>query len=216
MIENSQRDINIAFINELALIFERMGIDTLEVLEAAGSKWNCLPFRPGLVGGHCIGVDPYYLTHKAQEIGYHPEVILAGRRINDNMGLFVANKVVKLNIHKGHKVHGAHVLVLGITFKENCTDIRNSRVVDIVGELKDYGCKVDVYDPWAESEDVAHEYGFPLIADKELVPGTYDAIVLAVAHEKFRTLDVRSLRNKNGVIYDVKSFLDPAIIDGRL
>jgi UDP-N-acetyl-D-galactosamine dehydrogenase len=216
VIENSQRDINIAFINELALIFERMGIDTLEVLEAAGSKWNFLPFRPGLVGGHCIGVDPYYLTHKAQEIGYHPEVILAGRRINDNMGVFVANKVVKLMIHKGHKVHGARVLVLGITFKENCTDIRNSRVVDIVNELKDFGCRVDVYDSWAESEDVMHEYGLPLIADKELVPGTYDAIVLAVAHEKFRTLDVRSLKNKNGVIYDVKSFLDPATIDGRL
>ena len=216
VIENSQRDINIAFINELALIFERMGIDTLEVLEAAGSKWNFLPFRPGLVGGHCIGVDPYYLTHKAQEIGYHPEVILAGRRINDNMGVFVANKVVKLMIRKGHKVHGARVLVLGITFKENCTDIRNSRVVDIVNELKDFGCKVDVCDPWAESEDVMHEYGFALIGEKELKPGAYDAVVLAVAHEKFAALDVALFKNKNGVIYDVKSFLDPAIIDGRL
>jgi UDP-N-acetyl-D-galactosamine dehydrogenase len=216
VIENSQRDINIAFINELALIFERMGIDTLEVLEAAGSKWNFLPFRPGLVGGHCIGVDPYYLTHKAQEIGYHPEVILAGRRINDNMGIFVANKVVKLMIHKGHKVHGARVLVLGITFKENCTDIRNSRVVDIVSELKDYGCKVDVCDPWAESDDVMHEYGFPLIAEKELKPGTYDAVVLAVSHDKFRSLNVGSLRTKNGIIYDVKSFLDLALVDGRL
>jgi UDP-N-acetyl-D-galactosamine dehydrogenase len=216
VIENSQRDINIAFINELALIFERMGIDTLEVLEAAGSKWNFLPFRPGLVGGHCIGVDPYYLTHKAQEIGYHPEVILAGRRINDNMGVFIANKVVKLMIHKGQKVQGRRVLVLGITFKENCTDIRNSRVVDIVRELADFGCEVDVYDPWAASDDVQHEYGFALIGAKELEAGGYDAVVLAVAHEKFRTLDVAALKNENGVVYDVKAFLDPAVVDGRL
>jgi len=216
VIENSQRDINIAFINELALIFDRMGIDTLEVLEAAGSKWNFLPFRPGLVGGHCIGVDPYYLTHKAQEIGYHPEVILAGRRINDNMGIFIANKIVKLMIHKGHKVDGARVLVLGITFKENCTDIRNSRVVDIIEELKDFGCKVDVYDPWAESGDVMHEYGFPLVGKEQLEADGYDAVVLAVAHDKFREIDIASMKRKNGVIYDVKSFLDPAIIDGRL
>jgi UDP-N-acetyl-D-galactosamine dehydrogenase len=216
VIENSQRDINIAFINELALIFERMGIDTLEVLEAAGSKWNFLPFRPGLVGGHCIGVDPYYLTHKAQEIGYHPEVILAGRRINDNMGIFIANKVVKLMINKGQKVQGARVLVLGITFKENCTDIRNSRVVDIVRELADYGCKVDVYDPWAGSDDVKHEYGFPLVGEDVLRAGGYDAVVFAVAHEKFRALDVAGLKNENGVIYDVKSFLDLKIVDGRL
>jgi UDP-N-acetyl-D-galactosamine dehydrogenase len=216
VIENSQRDINIAFINELALIFERMGIDTLEVLEAAGSKWNFLPFRPGLVGGHCIGVDPYYLTHKAQEIGYHPEVILAGRRINDNMGIFIANKVVKLMINKGQKVQGARVLVLGITFKENCTDIRNSRVVDIVRELADYGCKVDVYDPWAGSDDVKHEYGFPLVGEDVLRAGGYDAVVFAVAHEKFRALDVAGLKNENGVIYDVKSFLDPGVVDGRL
>jgi len=216
VIENSQRDINIAFINELALIFERMGIDTLEVLEAAGSKWNFLPFRPGLVGGHCIGVDPYYLTHKAQEIGYHPEVILAGRRINDNMGIFIANKVVKLMIHKGHKVDGARVLILGITFKENCTDIRNSRVVDIVGELKDFGCAVDVYDPWAESEDVLNEYGFPLVGKREIEADGYDAIVLAVAHDKFREIDIASLKRENGVIYDVKSFLDPGVVDGRL
>jgi UDP-N-acetyl-D-galactosamine dehydrogenase len=216
VIENSQRDINIAFINELALIFERMGIDTLEVLEAAGSKWNFLPFRPGLVGGHCIGVDPYYLTHKAQEIGYHPEVILAGRRINDNMGVFIANKVVKLMINKGQKVQGARVLVLGITFKENCTDIRNSRVVDIVKELVDYGCAVDVYDPWAASDDVKHEYGFPLIGTEELRAGGYDAVVLAVAHEKFRALDVPALKSPDGVVYDVKSFLDPALVDGRL
>ncbi len=216
VIENSQRDINIAFINELALIFERMGIDTLEVLEAAGSKWNFLPFRPGLVGGHCIGVDPYYLTHKAQEIGYHPEVILAGRRINDNMGIFIANKVVKLMINKGQKVQGARVLVLGITFKENCTDIRNSRVVDIVKELVDYGCTVDVYDPWAASDDVKHEYGFPLIDMDTLKAGGYDAVVFAVAHEKFKAFDVAGLKNENGVIYDVKSFLDPRVVDGRL
>jgi UDP-N-acetyl-D-galactosamine dehydrogenase len=216
VIENSQRDINIAFINELALIFERMGIDTLEVLEAAGSKWNFLPFRPGLVGGHCIGVDPYYLTHKAQELGYHPEVILAGRRINDNMGVFIANKVVKVMIHKGHTVYGSRVLILGLTFKENCTDIRNSRVVDIVRELKEFGCAVDVYDPWAESDDVMHEYGFPLIGETELNAGGYDAIILAVAHEKFRALDVAGLKKENGVIYDVKSFLDPKTIDERL
>lgn len=216
VIENSQRDINIAFINELALIFERMGIDTLEVLEAAGSKWNFLPFRPGLVGGHCIGVDPYYLTHKAQEIGYHPEVILAGRRINDNMGVFVANKVVKLMIHKDHRVHGARVLVLGITFKENCTDIRNSRVVDIVKELKEYGCAVDVYDPWAESAEVLHEYGFPLVGKKELDEDGYDAVILAVAHDRFKEMDIASLKRKNGVVFDVKSFLDPAVVDGRL
>jgi UDP-N-acetyl-D-galactosamine dehydrogenase len=216
VIENSQRDINIAFVNELALIFERLGIDTLEVLEAAGSKWNFLPFRPGLVGGHCIGVDPYYLTHKAQEVGYHPEVILAGRRINDNMGIFIAGKVVKLMIHKGHKVRGARVLVLGVTFKENCPDIRNSRVVDIVGELKDFGCKVDVCDPWAESGEVAEEYGFPLVDRNALKPGAYDAVILAVAHEKFRDVDVTSLATANGVVYDVKSYLDPKIIDGRL
>jgi UDP-N-acetyl-D-galactosamine dehydrogenase len=216
VIENSQRDINIAFVNELALIFERMGIDTLEVLEAAGSKWNFLPFRPGLVGGHCIGVDPYYLTYRAQEIGYYPEVILAGRRINDHMGIFIANRVVKLMIHRGYKVQGARVLVLGMTFKENCTDIRNSRVIDIVGELADFGCTVDVCDPWAGSEDVAHEYGFPLISENELKVGGYDAVIVAVAHDRFKDLDVASLKNENGVIFDVKSFLDPAIVDGRL
>jgi UDP-N-acetyl-D-galactosamine dehydrogenase len=169
-----------------------------------------------LADGHCIGVDPYYLMHKAQEIGYHPEVILAGRRINDNMGVIIANKVVKLMINKGHKVQGARVLVLGITFKENCTDIRNSRVVDIVRELADYGCKVDVYDPWAGSDDVKHEYGFPLIGTEELRAGGYDAVVLAVAHEKFRALDVPALKSPDGVVYDVKSFLDPALVDGRL
>ena len=216
VIENSQRDINIAFVNELALIFERLGIDTLEVLEAAGSKWNFLHFRPGLVGGHCIGVDPYYLTHKAQEIGYHPEVILAGRRINDNMGVFVAGKVVKLMIHKGHKVRGARVLVLGVTFKENCPDIRNSRVVDVVRELEDFGCEVDVFDPWAGNDEVVHEYGFSLADRSAVEKGGYDAVILAVGHEKFRELDVASLKSANGVVYDVKSFLDSKIVDGRL
>ncbi len=216
VIENSQRDINIAFVNELALIFDRLGIDTLEVLEAAGSKWNFLPFRPGLVGGHCIGVDPYYLTHKAQEIGYHPEVILAGRRINDNMGIFIAGKIVKLMIHKGHRVQGARVLILGVTFKENCPDIRNSRVVDIVRELADFGCKVDVYDPWAESAEVAEEYGFPTVDRSAVSAGGYDAVVLAVAHEKFRELDILSLKGERGVVFDVKAFLDKKVVDGRL
>lgn len=216
VIENSQRDINIAFVNELALIFDRLGIDTIEVLEAAGSKWNFLPFRPGLVGGHCIGVDPYYLTHKAQEVGYHPEVILAGRRINDNMGIFVAEKVVKLMIRKGQRVQGSSVLVLGITFKENCPDIRNSRVVDVVRELRDFGCSVEVFDPWADSEEVFKEYGFHLSERSQLEPGSFDAIILAVAHEKFRELDVVSLKKENGVIFDVKSFLDRKIVDGRL
>jgi len=216
VIENSQRDINIAFVNELALIFERLGIDTLEVLEAAGSKWNFLPFRPGLVGGHCIGVDPYYLTHKAKEIGYHPEVILAGRRINDNMGNFIAGKIIKLMIHKGCKVRGSRVLVLGVTFKENCPDIRNSRVVDVVRELKDYGCDVDVYDPWADGGEVVEEYGFELIGEDVVKKGGYDAVVLAVAHNQFRSLDVTALKSAQGIIFDVKSFLEPSLVDGRL
>ena len=216
VIENSQRDINIAFVNELSLIFERLGIDTLEVLEAAGSKWNFLPFRPGLVGGHCIGVDPYYLTHKAKEIGYHPEVILSGRRINDNMGSFIAGKIIKLMIHKGCKVRGSRALVLGVTFKENCPDIRNSRVVDVVRELNDYGCNVDVHDPWADNDEVVEEYGFPLIEKGAVKPGTYDAIVLAVSHHQFRDLDISALKTANGIIFDVKSFLDPKIVDGRL
>jgi len=216
VIENSQRDINIAFVNELALIFDRLGIDTLEVLEAAGTKWNFLPFRPGLVGGHCIGVDPYYLTHKAEEIGYHPEVILSGRRINDNMGSYIAGRVVKLMIHKGCKVRGARVLVLGATFKENCPDIRNSRVVDVVRELEDFGCSVDVCDPWADSAEVAEEYGFDLVGLDAAEPGAFDAVVLAVAHDRFRDVDVKALLGADGVVYDVKSFLDPEIVDGRL
>jgi UDP-N-acetyl-D-galactosamine dehydrogenase len=214
VIENSQRDINIAFVNELAVLFDRMGIDTIEVLEAAGTKWNFLPFRPGLVGGHCIGVDPYYLTHKAEEIGYHPEVILAGRRINDNMGTFVANKVIKLMIGKGHTIKDSRVLILGMTFKENCPDIRNSRVIDIINELKEFGCRVDVYDPWADKHEVKDEYGVDLIAK----PGKdYSAVICAVAHDDFRKTDFNKLKkDKNGVVYDVKSILDKNKVDGRL
>ena len=220
VIENSQRDINIAFVNELSLIFERMGIDTQSVLEAAGTKWNFLPFRPGLVGGHCIGVDPYYLTHKAESLGYHPEIILAGRRLNDNMGAHVANRVVKLLIRKGHRVQGARVLVLGLTFKENCPDIRNSHVIDVIRELKEFGCEVAVHDPWADADDVRHEYGLELLPDLESADGdplaACDAVVLAVAHERFRTLDFRRFSKENVVIFDIKGFLDPDQIDGRL
>lgn len=214
VIENSQRDINIAFVNELAVLFDRMGIDTIEVLEAAGTKWNFLPFRPGLVGGHCIGVDPYYLTHKAEEIGYHPEVILAGRRINDNMGTFVANKVIKLMIGKGHTIKDSRVLVLGMTFKENCPDIRNSRVIDIINELNEFGCMVDVYDPWADKHEVKEEYGVDLVAK----PGkNYSAVICAVAHDEFRKIDLNKMKkDKNAVVYDVKSILDKNNIDGRL
>ena len=218
VIENSQRDINIAFVNELALIFERMGIDTQDVLEAAGTKWNFLPFRPGLVGGHCIGVDPYYLTHKAESLGYHPEIILAGRRLNDNMGIHVANRVVKLLIQKGSRVQGAKILVLGITFKENCPDIRNSHVVDVIRELQEFGCQVVVHDPWADAEEVRHEYGLDLLPALQ-TPGPfapYEAVVLAVAHEKFRDLDFSEAGQKNIVIFDIKSFLNRRLIDGRL
>jgi UDP-N-acetyl-D-galactosamine dehydrogenase len=213
VIENSQRDINIAFVNELAIIFNKLGIDTQAVLEAAGTKWNFLPFRPGLVGGHCIGVDPYYLTHKAQEVGYNPEIILAGRRLNDNMGIYVANQVIKLMIKKGHKVEGAKVLVLGITFKENCPDIRNSRVIDVIRELQEFGTQVSVYDPWADPKEVKHEYGMDLLDSLDDV--SYDAIVLAVAHDKFAGLNIDKLTNGNDtVIYDIKSKLDKS--DGKL
>lgn len=209
VIENSQRDINIAFVNELALIFDKMNIDTNAVLEAAGTKWNFLPFRPGLVGGHCIGVDPYYLTYKAESLGYNPQVILAGRRINDNMGIFVASKVIKLMIKKGHKIEGSKVLVLGVTFKENCPDIRNSRVIDVINELKEFGCCVDVSDYWASSDEVKHEYGFGLIGD--VAVSQYEAVVLAVAHDEYKKL---SFNHPNQVIFDIKSILDNA--DGRL
>jgi UDP-N-acetyl-D-galactosamine dehydrogenase len=218
VIENSQRDINIAFVNELALIFERMGIDTQAVLEAAGTKWNFLPFRPGLVGGHCIGVDPYYLTHKAESLGYHPEIILAGRRLNDNMGAYVANRVVKLLIHKGHRVRGDKVLVLGITFKENCPDIRNSRVIDVIRELQDFGCEVVVHDPWADAEDVRHEYGLELLPalDPAAPFAGYDAVVLAVAHDKFKALDLARFNQGEAVLFDIKGLLPRGQVDGRL
>ncbi|MFW3398968.1 Vi polysaccharide biosynthesis UDP-N-acetylglucosamine C-6 dehydrogenase TviB [Aliarcobacter butzleri] len=209
VIENSQRDINIAFVNELAIIFNKLGINTNDVLAAAGTKWNFLPFRPGLVGGHCIGVDPYYLTHKAQSIGYNPEIILAGRRLNDNMGIYVANQVIKLMIKKGHKIEGSKVLVLGITFKENCPDIRNSRVIDVIEELQEFGCNIDVYDPWADTKEVGHEYNLKLI--KELNIAKYEAIVLAVAHNEFKEL---KLKIDNNVVFDIKSILDET--DGRL
>ena len=196
-----------------------MNIDTKEVLEAAGTKWNFLPFQPGLVGGHCIGVDPYYLTFKAQGIGYHPEVILAGRRINDSMGFYVAEQVVKLMIKKGHTINASQVLILGITFKENCPDVRNSRVIDIITELQQYGCQVDVYDPWADSKEVKREYGIDLVAQFSQKMGNkqlphYDAIVLAVAHNEFKTLNLKPLKNNRTVIYDVKGIL--AEYDGRL
>jgi len=215
VIENSQRDINIAFVNELAMIFNRMGIDTLDVLEAAGTKWNFLPFRPGLVGGHCIGVDPYYLAQKAQEFGYHPEIILAGRRLNDNMGRYVASEVVKLMISKDVKVKGSKVLMLGITFKENCPDIRNTRAVDIVAELREYGAEVEIYDPWANPAEVRNEYGLECIDAPEA--GAYDAIILAVAHAAFADLAIDTLRSvDSAVIYDVKGVLPIDEIDGRL
>ena len=217
VIENAQRDINIAFVNELAKLFNLMEIDTLDVLEAAGTKWNFLPFRPGLVGGHCIGVDPYYLTHKAVKVGYNPEIILAGRRINDQMGSFVANQLVKLMIMKEHKINNARVLVLGITFKENCPDIRNSKVIDIINELKSFGCSVDVLDPWADKEEVKHEYGLEiLISMEELKDKKYEGIILAVSHNEFKELDFVSFRKNGAVIYDVKGVLETNTVDHRL
>ena len=217
VIENTQRDVNIALINELALIFNRLGIDTEEVLNAAGSKWNFLPFRPGLVGGHCIGVDPYYLTHKAQEIGYHPEMILAGRRLNDNMALYVADQITKLMASKRIHVNGSRALMLGITFKENCPDIRNSKVVDVVRELQKSGAQVDIYDPWADNAELKHEYGLKVI--RELKPRTYDVVVVAVAHKEFRELGVEGLRKlckKAHVVYDIKLVFPASEVDGRL
>jgi UDP-N-acetyl-D-galactosamine dehydrogenase len=217
VIENTQRDVNIALINELAVIFNRLGIDTQEVLEAAGSKWNFLPFRPGLVGGHCIGVDPYYLTHKAQAIGYHPEVILAGRRLNDRMGAYVVSQVIKLMMQRNRINEGSRVLVLGLTFKENCPDLRNTRVVDMVRELADYGIACDVYDPWVDPLEAASEYGIaPIQAPEE---GRYDAIILAVAHHQFKEMGARRLRGfgkPGAVLYDVKLVLPAAEVDGRL
>ena len=205
VIENSQRDINIAFVNELAKIFNRMGIDTHDVLEAAGTKWNFLPFKPGLVGGHCIGVDPYYLAQKAQEYGYHPEIILAGRRMNDSMGEYVASQVVKCMIKKGICIKGSNVLILGITFKENCPDVRNTKVVDVVSALKEYETNITIYDPWANPEEVMHEYG--LVTTKELPEGKFDAVVLAVAHGEFAKVNFDSLFEQQKLIYDVKRII---------
>lgn len=217
VIENTQRDLNIALVNELALIFNRMGIDTLEVLEAAGTKWNFLPFRPGLVGGHCIGVDPYYLTHKAQELGYHPEVILAGRRINDGMGAFVAGRVVRLMAKRGIDIVGARILLLGLAFKENCPDLRNTKVVDIMDELREYDAKVDIYDPWVDAAEARHEYGVELLSTLE--HGVYDAVIIAVAHREFAALGAEGLRalgKPGAVLYDVKYVLPKTDVDGRL
>ena len=217
VIENTQRDVNIALINELALIFNRLGLDTQEVLEAAGSKWNFLPFRPGLVGGHCIGVDPYYLTHKAQEIGYHPEIILAGRRLNDSMGAYVAREVIKLMTRRGCLSQDARILILGLTFKENCPDLRNTRVVDILAEFRDYGIACDLHDPWANPVEARAEYGIDLI--EQPTAGAYDAIVLAVAHRQFAALGAQGIRafgKADAVLYDVKQLLPREAVDGRL
>ncbi|WP_224485316.1 nucleotide sugar dehydrogenase [Robertkochia aurantiaca] len=214
IIENTQRDLNISLVNELALIFDKLRIDTVEVLEAAGTKWNFLPFRPGLVGGHCIGVDPYYLTHKAESVGYHPQVILSGRRINDNMGIFVANNVIKLMVKHELKVKRSRVLVLGITFKENCPDIRNSRVIDMIQELEGFGVTVDVYDKHASPVEVKREYGIELLKN---LNQTYDAIVMAVGHEEFRELNIEDLkRNPTSVVYDIKSFFPKDKVTARL
>ena len=217
VIENTQRDLNIALINELALIFNKMGIDTEAVLQAAGSKWNFLPFRPGLVGGHCIGVDPYYLTHKAQSIGYHPEIILAGRRLNDSMGAYVVAQLVKTMTKKRLQVNGAKVLVMGLAFKENCPDLRNTRVVDIVAELHDYNCQVDVYDPWVSAAEAQHEYGITPVSSPQA--GYYDAVILAVAHQEFKNMGaaaIRALGKQPSVIYDLKYLLPAEDADLRL
>jgi UDP-N-acetyl-D-galactosamine dehydrogenase len=217
VIENTQRDLNIALVNDLAMLFNKLGIDTLEVLEAAGTKWNFLPFRPGLVGGHCISVDPYYLTHKAQEVGHHPDVILAGRRTNDGMGAYVANEVIRLMVRKGINPVGARILVLGLAFKENCPDLRNTRVVDIVSELSRYNSQIEVHDPWVEASEAAHEYGLKLLASPEI--GAYDAIVLAVGHKQFSDMGVSGIRafgKPGAVLYDVKYVLPKDAVDGRL
>jgi len=213
-IENAQRDVNISFVNELSLIFERMDIDTNDVLAAAGTKWNFLPFKPGLVGGHCIGVDPYYLAHKAESLGYHPNVILSGRRVNDSMGMHVANKVVKLLIGKGTPIKGSKTLILGITFKENCPDIRNTRVVDIYHELKQFGMEIDIYDPWANPAEVKEEYNIDILT--KLKGENYSAVIVAVAHNEFLELDFKAWKDKGTVIFDTKAFVNRELVDGRL
>jgi UDP-N-acetyl-D-galactosamine dehydrogenase len=213
VIENSQRDINIAFVNELAKIFNLMDIDTHEVLKAAGTKWNFLPFKPGLVGGHCIGVDPYYLSQRAQEFGYHPEIILAGRRLNDGMGIYVASQVIKLMLQRDIRIREASILVLGITFKENCPDVRNTKAVDVIRNLQSYGINVTIFDPWASAEEVAHEFGLKVVS--EIPSQQFDAIVLAVAHKEFLETDLRAMLHDNGVLYDVKGILN-CPVEGRL
>ncbi|MBR7120630.1 MAG: nucleotide sugar dehydrogenase [Lentisphaeria bacterium] len=217
VIENSQRDINIAFVNELAKIFHLIGIDTAEVLEAAATKWNFLKFQPGLVGGHCIGVDPYYLTHKAQSLGYHPEVILAGRRINDGMGEYVASEIVKMMIKRSIKVLDSRVLQLGITFKENCPDCRNSRAVDVVKNLADFGCRVDIFDPWAEPEEIFRQYGLKSYKNlSDIIDNKYDVIILAVAHNEFMALDIAGFKKPQAIVFDIKSALPATVADARL
>ncbi|MCX8484551.1 MAG: nucleotide sugar dehydrogenase [Bacteroidia bacterium] len=214
-IENAQRDVNISFVNELALIFDRLGVDTNDVLEAAGTKWNFLNYKPGLVGGHCIGVDPYYLAHKAEQVGYHPAVILSGRRVNDNMGMFVANKVIKLMIEKGHTIKGAKALILGFTFKENCPDIRNTRVIDIYNELIQFGLDVDIHDPWASSIEVNNEYNINI--REKINVGNYKAIIIAVAHNEFKSIDFKPIQAAgNSVVFDTKGYIDRELVDGRL
>ena len=214
VIENSQRDINIAFVNELAKIFNLMNINTHDVLEAAGTKWNFLPFKPGLVGGHCIGVDPYYLAQKAQEYGYNPEIILAGRRMNDSMGGYVASEVIKTMIQKDIKIKGAEILILGITFKENCPDVRNTKVVDVIAALKEYNTNITIYDPWANADEVKHEYGLDSV--KEIPNEKFDSIVITVSHDNFKDIDLLSLKKENSIIYDVKNFFKNNLIDKNL
>ena len=213
-IENAQRDVNISFMNELALMFERMGIDTNDVIEAAATKWNFLPFKPGLVGGHCIGVDPYYLTHKAESLGYHPAVVSSGRKVNDEMGVFVASKLIKLMIQKGIRIKDSNILILGITFKENCPDVRNTKVVDVYNELKTYNTNVDVFDPWANKKEVQEEFGISLI--ENWAQKHYKAIVLAVAHNEFKNIPFSKLSSNSTVIYDTKAFVKRNLVDGRL
>tara|TARA_B100000780_G_scaffold277296_1_gene247664 strand:+ start:237 stop:1520 length:1284 start_codon:yes stop_codon:yes gene_type:complete len=214
VIENSQRDINIAFVNELAKIFNLLDINTHDVLKAAGTKWNFLPFKPGLVGGHCIGVDPYYLAQKAQENGYHPEIILAGRRLNDGMGDYVASQIVKCMIQKNIPVNNANILILGITFKENCPDVRNTKAVDLISALKEYGANITIHDPWADQQEVLNEYGLTSLIT--LPNQKFDAVVLTVSHNNFKGLDYQSLKNNNAVVYDIKNFIDNTYVDGRL
>ena len=216
VIENSQRDINIAFVNELAKIFSKLEIDTLDVLEAAGTKWNFLPFRPGLVGGHCIGVDPFYLAQKAMEVGYNPEIILGGRRVNDSMGKFVADQVLKLLIKKEHMIAKSKVLILGVTFKENCPDVRNTGVINVINEMKAFGLDIDIFDPWADKAEVKHEYGIDLIDNPFESGNTYQAVVLAVSHNEFLKADLSTLKAENGVLFDVKSILEKELVDARL